>query len=96
MNLNSIPMPRPFHFSTCLICGAAALEADITERTFAFQCHRCGGYDITAAAIVAINRMSRELRAAWLKHAWQSTPPTRSVPLLERSNEPQCERTANS
>lgn len=88
MNLNAAPPAKPFHFSTCLVCGAAALEADLTERTFAFQCHRCGGYDITAAAIVVMNKMSRELRAAWLRHAWQCSPPQRLVPLLERSNEP--------
>ena len=88
MNLSSVPPAKPFHFSTCLVCGAPALEADVTQRTFAFQCHRCGGYDITAAAIVVMNKMSPELRAAWLKHAWLCTPTNRSVPLLERSNEP--------
>lgn len=58
-----------YYPSTCPICEETALAADIILRTVEFQCARCGGYEITAAARSAMRAMSPERRMLWLSQA---------------------------
>lgn len=87
-SLESTNRLKRFYASTCPVCRELALEAFAKAQIIQFECGRCGGFGITAAAKSMISKRSEEQRKEWLAQARQQGSSNDQIALVDSANEP--------
>jgi Zn ribbon nucleic-acid-binding protein len=88
MNLEPANRAKRFYASTCPVCRELALEAFVSAQVVQFECGRCGGFGITAAARSKLGKRSEEERKEWLAHVRHQVSATGEIALLDAENGP--------
>jgi Zn ribbon nucleic-acid-binding protein len=71
MDLEAANQAKRFYASICPVCRELALEAFVKAQVAQFECGRCGGFGITAAARSTFGKRPEEERKEWLVRARQ-------------------------
>lgn len=88
INLEEAGRARQFYASTCPVCRELALEGFVSSQVVHFECGRCGGFGITAAARSILGKTSEEERKKWLAQARQQAPASGQMALVDAENGP--------
>lgn len=88
MSIEQANRAKRFYASTCPVCRELALEAFVSAQVVQFECGRCGGFGITAAARSMFGKRSEEERKQWLAHARQQVPASGQMALVDAENGP--------